>query len=160
ELWDGCDLYIKNNTNEPRRLRHLSSLENVEVKLFFQNDSDYSIPPGVIAKFIFNLNLKRFELAECAANFLFEDIVVPLAPGKSIGRYSNGEIIPSAGKTIEQVLRLIAIEPQYPELIAPTFSLSHNQGTREVGTTVNLTLTASFNRGQILGKLVGGVWEP
>src|SRR5690606_4516702 len=35
ELWDGCDLYIKNNTNEPRRLRHLSSLENVEVKLFF-----------------------------------------------------------------------------------------------------------------------------
>lgn len=153
--WDGAEFTIMNSKSVPQKLRHNSG--TATLKLYFIAEEDYILAPNHTVKF------KRFGnyLIQVSGDFVFQDdILVSLASGKTLGRYANGQIIPAKGKSFEQVMRLIAIEPQYPELIAPTFSLSHNQGTREVGTTVNLTLTASFNRGQILGKLVGGVWEP
>jgi len=52
-------------------------------------------------------------------NIFNHDIVVSLSGGKTLGRYLNGDTIPAAGKTAEQVLNLIAQEP-----IAPTVTLS------------------------------------
>ena len=48
----------------------------------------------------------------------------------------------------------------YPTFVNPTFGLTNNAGLREVGSSFNVSLTFNFNRGQILGKLDNGIWNP
>lgn len=65
------------------------------------------------------------------------DIVVSLSGGKTLGRYTNGQTIPAQGKTMEQVLNLIA-----SEYIVPTwnnFTFSGFSSTVERGTTLSGT---------------------
>ena len=57
--------------------------------------------------------LSKYNLTT-SQNLIDEDIVVSLADGKTLGRYSNGETIPSSGKSIQDVLKLIAQEPIPP----------------------------------------------
>lgn len=56
------------------------------------------------------------------------NIPVSLSGGKTVGRYTTGETIPSAGLTAEQVFNLIAVEPINPtvNLTSPT-SIAFNQ---------------------------------
>ena len=42
------------------------------------------------------------------------DITVSLSGGKTLGKYTTGQVIPSSGKTAEQVLNLIGVEDIYP----------------------------------------------
>jgi hypothetical protein len=76
------------------------------------------------------------------------DITVSLSGGKTLGKYLNGETIPSAGKTFEEVMNLIAIEE-----IAPTYSIATMSlvdtlpNVSEVGTPyATNTLTATFGQ--------------
>lgn len=157
QLWSGCDLYIKNSRTVVQLLRHNAA--GAAVKLFFQSGQDYLLPPKSIAHFIFNFTEMRYEFVQ-TTSFFVDDIKVSLPAGKSLGKYVNGDTIPAAGKTFEDVLKDIAFDIQNPTFVAPTFGLTHNQDTREVGATVSLILTANFNRGQILGKLIDDVWQP
>lgn len=91
------------------------------------------------------------------------DITVALSGGKTLGKYENGDTIPSAGKTFEEVMNLIAQETIYPTFVNPTFSLSWSSSpssTYEVGTNYSNTLNGNFNRGLIKGDFVGAVWDP
>jgi len=68
------------------------------------------------------------------------DITVSLAGGKTLGRYTNGQVIESQGLTAEEVINLLA-----HEYSSPTFSSFLIQGqatTVEVGTV--LTTPATF----------------
>lgn len=99
--------------------------------------------------------------AEVPAGVITQDITVSLSNGKTLGKYENGDTIPSTGMTYEELFLDIAQETINPTLIAPTFSVSLSvTGTREVGESYSATMTGNFNRGQILGDIVGGVWNP
>jgi len=63
------------------------------------------------------------------------------------------------GMNIAEAMRFIFTQTQYPTFVAPTVTLSNNAGTREIGETINLTLTLNINRGAINGKLVDGLWS-
>jgi len=89
------------------------------------------------------------------------DITVALSGGKTLGKYENGDTIPSTGKTFEEVINLIAKETINPTFVNPSFSttLSPSQ-TYEVGTAYTGTFTGTLDRGKILGDIVAGVWDP
>lgn len=77
----------------------------------------------------------------------------------NIGGVDVGEVIP-AGTNIQALGEFMLKGTFTPDLIAPTFNLSSNAGTtREIGESVQITLTATFNRGDIKGALVNGVWN-
>lgn len=76
-----------------------------------------------------------------------QNIVVSLSGGKTLGRYQNGQTIPAAGKTFEQVLRDIAIEAIYPTYTPASVSASKNQpDDGEIGESVEVTLSGQFNQ--------------
>ena len=76
------------------------------------------------------------------------DITVSLSGGKTLGKYTNGQVIPSSGKTPEEVMNLIAIEDIAPTYTPATISLTKSQATEaEVGTVYSgNTLTATFTQ--------------
>jgi hypothetical protein len=74
-----------------------------------------------------------------------QDIPVSLADGKTLGRYETGEVVPAAGKTAEEVIRMLAIESVYPKYTIPAIAISQSASTvGEVGEVVINTLTATF----------------
>lgn len=81
----------------------------------------------------------------------------------TVGGVVEGDIL-EEGMSLTQVIEAIFSKTFYPTFTSPAFSLSHNQtsggGLREVGVSINVLLTANFNRGQINGDVVGGVWNP
>ena len=86
------------------------------------------------------------------------NIIVSLGGGKTVGKYGNGDEIPSAGMTYEEFANDIA-----KETIDPTFtpfSFTGNAGNSvEVGTNAK-TISLSFVRGNIVGDIDNGVWNP
>jgi hypothetical protein len=78
---------------------------------------------------------------------LTSDIVVSLSGGKTMGKYLNGQTIPAIGKTLEQVIRDIAIEDIAPTYSPATISLSNSVPTlAEVGTAFTTNLSAVFTQ--------------
>ena len=77
----------------------------------------------------------------------------------TVGAINAGEIIP-AGTNIQELTELLLNKTFYPTFVNPNFSLANNAGLREVGSSFSVTLTFNFNRGQILGKLDNGIWNP
>ena len=77
----------------------------------------------------------------------------------TVGAINAGEAVP-AGTNIQSLTELLLNKTFYPTFVNPTFSLTNNAGLREVGSSFNVTLTFNFNRGQILGKLDNGIWNP
>jgi hypothetical protein len=79
-----------------------------------------------------------------------QDITVSLSGGKTFGKYTTGQTIPSTGKTAEEVMRLVAIEELFPTLVSPDNAFALTQaGLREIGETVTLSFNATFSRGSI-----------
>lgn len=78
----------------------------------------------------------------------------------TIGAVNVGETIP-AGINIQDLTELLFDKTYYPTYSPHSFSLTNNAGNKpkEVGSSFNITLTFNFNKGQILGKLVGGIWK-
>lgn len=90
-----------------------------------------------------------------------KDIKVALSNNKTFGKYLNGETIPAEGLTAIDVIRMAAIETIYPTFTNPSLTLTSSvAGYKEVGESFNVALTANFNRGAILGKIVNGTWNP
>ena len=77
----------------------------------------------------------------------------------TVGAINAGETIPK-GTTIQKLTELLLNKTFYPTFVNPTFGLTNNAGLREVGSSFSVTLTFNFNRGQILGKLDNGIWNP
>lgn len=74
------------------------------------------------------------------------NIMVSIGAGKSFGRYENGQVIPSAGKTPREVIMLAVQEP-----ITPTVSITLNptntntnfgQATKTVNLNINYTINS------------------
>ena len=76
-----------------------------------------------------------------------------------VGAINPGDIVP-AGTNIQKLTELLLNKTFYPTFVNPTFGLTNNAGLREVGSVFSVTLTFNFNRGQILGKLDNGIWNP
>ena len=77
----------------------------------------------------------------------------------AVGAINAGETVP-AGTNIQELTELLLNKTFYPTFVNPTFGLTNNAGLREVGSSFNVSLTFNFNRGQILGKLDNGIWNP
>lgn len=79
------------------------------------------------------------------------DITVVLSGGKTFGKYSNGEVIPAAGKTAVEVMLDVAIE--YVASVFASFSVSGQSTTIEVGTTLSgsktFTWSVTLNSGTV-----------
>lgn len=72
-----------------------------------------------------------------------ENIMVSIAAGKTFGRYENGEIIPSSGKTPKEVILMALQEP-----IEPTVQLNSSSNNVDFGETskvVNLNFSYVIN---------------
>ena len=105
-----------------------------------------------MAKLIYNFIEDLFQLAEVGGGgtnpvspLFTSDIPVVLAGGKNLGKYTNGDTIPAAGKTAEQVFNDIAAE-----FLSPSFS-SFSMGVTalvEVGTTLSGLKNASWGTSQ------------
>jgi hypothetical protein len=78
----------------------------------------------------------------------------------TVGGINEGQVIP-VGTTLQEFIELLLIKVFYPTFTTQSFSLSDNVSNTVESGTVNasLTLTASFNRGSIVGDTVGGVWD-
>jgi hypothetical protein len=70
------------------------------------------------------------------------DIPVLLSGGKSLGQYTNGQTIPANGKTIQEVIALLATEYIAPAFSA--FSITGQSTTVEVGTTLSGSKTFTW----------------
>lgn len=69
--------------------------------------------------------------------------------GIRVGKYTNGQTIPAAGKTLDQFLTDIAIEAVAPTYVAPTAGIgsSPSGGSYEMGTNLGtITLSATFTQ--------------
>lgn len=77
----------------------------------------------------------------------------------TVGAIDAGETVP-VGTNIQALTELLLNKTFYPTFVNPTFGLTNNAGLREVGSSFSVTLTFNFNRGQILGKLDNGIWNP
>ena len=100
------------------------------------------------------LNLK-LESIPNSIGYTTKNVVATTA----VGAINAGETIP-AGTNIQKLTELLLNKTFYPTFVNPTFGLTNNAGLREVGSSFNVTLTFNFNRGQILGKLDNGIWNP
>ena len=65
-----------------------------------------------------------------------------------LGKYGPGQTIPSKGKTAAQVLMDVIMQTVSPTYVQPTAGISSNPpaGSYEIGSALNITLTASFNQ--------------
>ena len=91
--------------------------------------------------------------------FSFSFTVI-LAGGKTFGKYTNGQLVEVVELSIPQIFQMIGQEVIEPTFIAPAFSITLSSYTqREVGSTYTALMTANFDKGQIKGKTVAGVWQ-
>ena len=76
-----------------------------------------------------------------------------------IGGISAGQYL-QEGMTFTEFVSALVQKVFYPTYTSPTFTVSNNAGTREVGETFNMIITVAFNRGRINGETFNGVWNP
>lgn len=77
----------------------------------------------------------------------------------SVGGISTEQILPE-GMLFTDFVKQLLLAPIYPTFVIPSLTLNSSlSGTVEAGTTADITLTVSFNRGLIKGVSVNGVWD-
>ena len=99
--------------------------------------------------------IQKLNLKLESIGYTTKDVVATTA----VGAINAGETVP-AGTNIQKLTELLLDKTFYPTFVNPTFGLTNNAGLREVGSSFNVSLTFNFNRGQILGKLDNGIWNP
>lgn len=92
-----------------------------------------SIPEGTEDNEGANLGQLKFQ----------SDTPVVLASGKTLGKYTNGQTILSAGKTFEEVIKDIALEYLSPAF--SSFSIIEQASIVEVGTTLSGSKTFTWS---------------
>jgi hypothetical protein len=87
----------------------------------------------------------RIDALAQSSNVFTSDITLNMGSGKTFGKYSNGETIPSRGKSIDDVIKDIVTLVIHPTYTRPTAGLSMgSSGDFEIGTNLG-TLTYSPN---------------
>ena len=87
----------------------------------------------------------RIDALAQSSNVFTSDITLNMGAGKTFGKYSNGETIPSRGKSIDDVIKDIVTLVIHPTYTRPTAGLSMgSSGDFEIGTNLG-TLTYSPN---------------
>ena len=87
----------------------------------------------------------RIDALAQSSNVFTSDITLNMGAGKTFGKYSNGETIPSRGKSIDDVIKDIVTLVIHPTYTRPTAGLSMgSSGDFEIGTNLG-TLTFSPN---------------
>ena len=147
-LYPRMPLIIQNNTGSSVNVIHNGS---AYYKLFFPNEQNYVLEDKELLLFYYRDNSDTIFDFVSSNNFksTFEtDTTVVLSGGKSLGKYTNGQTIPSAGKTFEEVIKDIALEYVNPSF--SSFTISGQPTTVEVGTTLSGSKT--FNWGITLNS--------
>lgn len=75
------------------------------------------------------------------------------------GAYTLGKEV-NANMPLKDFARALLTTITNPTYTAHTFTVTANSGIKEAGTTFDLAVTGTFNRGEIRGKLIGGIWVP
>lgn len=75
------------------------------------------------------------------------------------GNINAGDTI-QQGTSFTEFVKTFLIKNLTPTTIAPSLTLNNNIGIMEVGSEVNLVISAVFNPGSIRGVMIGGVWSP
>jgi predicted acyltransferase (DUF342 family) len=87
----------------------------------------------------------RIDEIALSSNVFTSDITLNMGSGKTFGKYSNGQTIPSRGKSIDDVIKDIVTLAIAPTYTRPTAGLSMgSSGDFEIGTNMG-TLTYSPN---------------
>ena len=86
-------------------------------------------------------------------------ITSPITADLTVGGIEAQQVIP-VGTDLQQFVEDLLTKTFNPILTGPSFSLTNNAGTREIGSSNPITLTFNFNRGSILGNIVAGIWQP
>ena len=77
-----------------------------------------------------------------------------------VGAILAQQIIP-IGTNLQEFATLLLKKTFNPTITGPSFSLTNNVSIpREIGSSAPFNLSFNFNRGNILGASVGGVWQP
>lgn len=76
----------------------------------------------------------------------------------TVGAINAGDVVAS-GTTLQGFVEKLITKVYNPSYVSPSFSLTSNASTVEVGTTVSFTLYFNFYRGAIYGS-TSGVWNP
>lgn len=76
-----------------------------------------------------------------------------------VGGLPSGTTI-NTGTSITDLIKLLGIKTYYPTFIAPSLTLAIDvNNSVEAGYISTATLTATFNKGEIKGDLIEGVWN-
>jgi len=87
------------------------------------------------------------------------ETILPITANIAAGAIKIGDTVPS-GTDIQELVRQLLLTTYYPTFQNPSFSLSASvTSLQEVGAVLNIPLTFNFNKGVILGDLVGGTWS-
>jgi hypothetical protein len=77
----------------------------------------------------------------------------------TVGAIEPGNIIP-LGSTLESFINQLVRKVYYPTYTIPTYSLSTSASAlQEIGATISVPLTFTYNRGSILGSGIGASWS-
>ena len=134
--------FKRDTANISRRLDLLdqSTFENNTLKIDADTAYKYLLKKVDTASLSNRIN----EIA-LSSNVFTSDITLNMGSGKTFGKYSNGETIPSRGKSIDDVIKDIVTLVIHPTYTRPTAGLSMgSSGDFEIGTNLG-TLTYSPN---------------
>jgi hypothetical protein len=85
--------------------------------------------------------------------------VADVVASQDVGAIEAGDTV-LAGSTLQDFVEQLLVNTFFPTFTSPSFNLTSSLSSNvEAGTISNVTLTANFNRGLILGDLVGGIWD-
>ena len=134
--------FQRDTANLSRRLDLLDQSTFVNNALKIDADTAYKY----LLKKVDTITLSnRIDAIALSSNVFTSDITLNMGSGKTFGKYSNGQTIPSKGKSIDDVIKdivTLAIPPTYSN---PSASLSMgSSGEFEIGTNLG-TLTYSPN---------------
>jgi len=111
---------------------------------------DNSEEDNIYSEYIYvNGNWERFGSANIDVSGISSELEDDLNVSKDVGGVISGTNYPK-GTTLEEILRDVLNPLENPRLTAPSATLSIQDGTLfEKGTTANITINISFNRGSI-----------
>lgn len=175
ELSGECDCGCGDNEGDPIQVQPFSVTDNNTVTKAFADDADgtnFSFTVLETTQFVaFFEHNKQYTpvesdyddlwirvTSETNASALTEDVTSNL--GESLGGIDDGETI-SEGTTFTEFVKSLLNKIFYPTLTSPTFGITLGGSyLQKIGSTPLISVTINFNRGQILGSLSGGVWNP
>ena len=145
---------------------------DITLSLELYNEADELLTSIPVSSFVgsvgtqLQLNSNQLQLKDSQGNVLStvnfqidDETTENVVATTTVGAINAGETVP-AGTNIQELTELLLNKTFYPTFVNPTFGLTNNAGLREVGSVFSVTLTFNFNRGQILGKLDNGIWNP